>query len=375
MRILVVGGGIAGAAVALHARRLGAEVVLLDRARPGGNATAASAGMLAPQYEAEWETPLFRLLLHARRMHPDFLAHLEALAGRSVPAAADGMLVASFEPHEEDRARERARWQRERGLRAEVLDADEAGKLLPGAAPDARSFLWLPDEAHVDTQRLADVLPAALEGAAVEVRTGAAARSVDSTGGRVTGVGLDDGTTVEADAVVVAAGAWAGSLEGLPRPLPVRPVRGQMIRYPAGEADVRRLLANPGGRYLVPRPDGSVLAGSTMEAAGFDASTTEPGLRAIRLAAERLCPALAGVEPLETWAGLRPDTPDEHPVIGPDPEMDGLFYAAGYGRNGILLAPAAGRAAAELAVTGETEIEWRPFRADRFTGRPQPHDA
>jgi glycine oxidase len=140
-----------------------------------------------------------------------------------------------------------------------------------------------------------------------------------------------------------------------------------MLRYPPGAAGLERILANHGGRYLVPRDDGSILAGSTMEAAGFDASPSPAGERAVRLAAERLLPGLRGASPSGKWAGLRPDTPDEWPVLGPDPEVEGLFYATGYGRNGILLAPAGGRAVAELALLGETELDWEPFRVERFS--------
>lgn len=363
--LLVVGGGLAGAAVALHARRLGAPVLLVERERPGSRATGASAGMLAPQFEEEWPTPLSELALRAREAHGGFLARLEELSGASLGHRTPGMLVPAFEPNEDRRAREQAAWQRERGLRAEVVEPDEAAELQPGLAPGALSFLWLPDEAVVDTQALADALPAALAAGGVEtVREEAA--GLRSRGGSVRGVRLADGRTLDGDQVVVAAGAWSGRLEGLPRPIPVEPARGQMLRYPPGVLRLERLVANRGGRYLVPRPDRSVLAGSTMEAADFEVATTPAGLRAIRLAAERLAPALADAEPDGAWAGLRPSTPDELPVLGADPELEGLFWATGYGRNGILLAPTAGRAVAELALEGESDADLAPFRPDRF---------
>lgn len=362
--LLVVGGGIAGAAVALEARALGAEVLLMEPERAGGRATGASAGMLAPQYEAEYPTPLFRLCARSREMHADFLPRLAELAGAGLGHRDPGMLIPNFEAHEERRARARAEWQRDAGFRARIVPPEEARELQEGLPPSARSFLWLPDEEQVDTQRLAAVLPAALSAAGVEV-VPARATALRVEGGRVRGVRAGD-RSLDAVRVVLAAGAWSGELDGLPRPLPVRPVRGQMLRFPAGAAELRRLLANHGGRYLVPRDDGTLLAGSTMESAGFDASPSRAGSRAVRLAAERLLPGLRGVRPVERWAGLRPDTPDERPVLGPDPDVEGLLYATGYGRNGILVAPAGGRAVAELALRGETELEWEPFRPDRF---------
>jgi glycine oxidase len=344
---------------------MGVEVLLVERERPGSRATGASAGMLAPQYEAEHADPLFLLALRSREMHGEFLARVESLADASVHHRCDGMLVPNFEPHEERRSGERAEWQRGRGLRAEVVPAAEAEELQPGLPPGVLSALWLPDEALVDTQRLAEVLPSALSRAGVR-SVAAEATGILADGEAVAGVRLADGRELEAGAVVVAAGAWSGALEGLPRELPVEPVRGQMLRYPPGAASLRRLLANHGGRYLVPRADGSVLAGSTMEAAGFEASTTRAGERAIRNAAARLLPELRDVEPSGRWAGVRPGTPDGWPVLGPDPDLEGLLYATGYGRNGILLAPAGARIVTGLALEGSTELAWRPFRPERF---------
>lgn len=366
--LLVVGGGVAGSAVALEARRLGAEVLLVERERPGGRATGASAGMLAPQFEEEWPTPLFELALAGREAHREFLERLERLSGTALGHRTPGMLVPAFEPHEERRAREQAEWQRERGLRAEVVPPERAGELQAGLARAAISFLWLPDEAVVDTQRLARALPAALSAAGVEVIRDDVA-GLRTSGAAVSGLDLADGGSLEGDRVAVAAGAWTGRLDGLPRPIPVEPARGQMLRYPAGVLDLRRLVANRGGRYLVPRADGSVLAGSTMEAAGFREATTPAGRRAVRLAAERLAPALADARPSEAWAGLRPSTPDELPILGSDPDVEGLFWATGYGRNGILLAPSAGRAVAELALEGATRADLEAFRPGRFARR------
>lgn len=363
--VLVVGGGVAGAATALALRELGVEVLLVEREAAGARATGASAGMLAPQYEAEWPEPVFRLGLRGRELQPGFVARVSELSGAALEVRVPGMLVAAFDRHEARRLEERAAWQREAGLRAELLEPADARELQPGAGRRAVGFLWLPDEALVDTQRLAGVLPAALEAAGVRT-VRAAAERLEIEGGAVRGIRTGDGRALEARRVVLAAGAWSGDLGGLPRPLPVEPVRGQMLRYPAGAARLDVLLSNLGGRYLVPREDGTVLAGSTMEAAGYDASVTETGLRTVRAAAGRMLPALEGSEPIESWAGLRPGTPDEMPVLGPDPDVEGLVYATGFGRNGILVAPAAGRIAARLAADREPQYDWTPFRPDRF---------
>lgn len=369
--LAVVGGGIAGSAVALAAREAGAEVLLVERDAVRGRATAAAAGMLAPQYEAGGADARFRLCLRGRELHGAFLDRIEELSGRRVPRAFDGMLVVARDETELRRSLEAVAWQRAEGLRAEVLDAGGAASVQPGVDPEARSFLWLPDEGHLDSRALSEALAPALEAAGVRSRTGAAAARVAADRGRVTGLVLADGARIDAGRVVLAAGAWSGSLAGLPRPLPVRPVRGQMLRLRAPDAALERPVADPDGRYVVPRGAGTFLAGSTMEEVGFDAGTTAEGEAAIRAAAGRLLPALAGVEPEERWAGLRPVTPDGWPVLGPDPELEGLHYATGYGRDGILLAPAAGRIVAEAALgagPGGDGAGCRPFRADRFEG-------
>lgn len=364
--LAVVGGGVAGSAVALAARDLGADVVLLDRGRVGGRATGASAGMLAAQYEASGPGPLFRLGLLGREQHPSFLRRVEELSGRSVPYGFEGMLVADRDEEEHARARDEVAWQGETGLRAEVLERADAAAIQPGLAPSIRSWLWLPDEGHVDTQALDAALAPALHAAGVRLVEDARVAAIRSGAGRVTGLETDAGDRLTASRVVVAAGAWSGQLEGLPRHLPIRPWRGQMLRCPAGGTPPLRPVADRRGRYLVPRGDGTVIAGSTMEDAGFEPTTTAEGLAAIRQATAALMLDAAAEPALERWAGLRPVTEDALPVLGPDPLLDGLSYAAGYGRNGILLAPAAGRAVAELALEQGDRGAWEAFSPARF---------
>lgn len=363
---VVVGGGIAGACVALALRERGAEVRLLERGRTGGSATRASAGMLAPLYEADPASPLFRLGVASRERWGSFVERLEEWSGRVLDWRSDGMLVAAFDEAEQQEAEASAARCRDAGLRAELLSPEEAGRLQPGLSPEALAWLWLPEEGQVDTRAVALALAAALPKAGVEVHEGCDAAEVEVQGERASGVRLRGGERVGAERVVVACGAWSGELAGLPRPLPVRPVRGQMLRLRLPSPEPRRLVADSGGRYVVPSAAGTAYAGSTMEETGFDDGTTEEGMQLIREGAGRLLPALAGAQILEAWAGLRPVSADGLPVLGPDPEAAGLLYATGYGRNGILIAPLAAEVVAELALEGAPEVEWRPFRPERF---------
>jgi glycine oxidase len=366
LEVVVIGGGIAGSTVALELVERGIAVNVVDAERTGGAATGASAGMLAPQYESPGPGPLFDFAVRARDHYATFVRRVESLSGRSLHLRTDGMLVANRTAEERVAAEQDVRWQKEAGQPAEVVDPAEAGRLQPGLGAGPDSWLWLPAEAQVDSQALAGALPAALGASDARAITGQRVVAALSESGRVRGVRLRDGRTLSADVVVLAAGAWSGEVGGLPRDVPVRPVRGHMVRFPSGAAGLKRLVATHTGRYLVPRADGTVLAGSTMDEVGFDRSLSETGLEAIRASAAELVPALGAAEPVERWADLRPLTPDGQPVLGPDPDLEGLFYATGYGRNGILLGPLAGRMVAELVSENPSGIDWRPFSVTRF---------
>lgn len=339
----------AGVSTALALWSRGAAVTLVDSGPPAHAATGASAGMLAPQYESPGEGPLYRAGVSGRAAWPAFARRLSELAGEELAVERTGMLVANFTDREEVEARQAVDWQRATGQAAEILSPGEAGELQDGLGTDAASWLWLPNEAHVDAQRLVNVFAAALRATSIRVLIGTPVREVAVSGGAAAGAVLEDGRRLSADRVVLAAGAWTGGLAHLP----VRPLRGQMLRLPPGPLPLRRLVATHHGRYMVPRGDGSVLAGSTMEETGFDRSITEAGAAAIRHSCQRLVPAIMARKPVEQWADLRPVSSDGLPLLGPDPEVAGLFHVTGAGRNGILLGPLFGEIMAELVLGAE----------------------
>lgn len=370
LEIVVVGAGIAGFAVGWELSQRGAAVSLVDSGRPGGGATGASAGLLAAQYESSTDSPLCQLYVDSRNFYPVYAAKLEELSGHDLHVRWDGMLVANASREEHEAASTAARLQREAGLRAEVLELSEAQRLVAGLSGEVWSYTWLPDEGQLDTQLLALALSDAISHTDIRLISGTGVAKVESRAQRVTGVVLEDGRKLEAERVVLAAGAWSGKIGGLPRALPVRPVRGQLLRLPAKDLGLTRVVATHAGRYLVPRWDGSALAGSTMDDVGFDQSLEESGLREIQRSLAQIVPALAGLKPRERWAGLRPMSADLRPVIGLDPELEGLLYATGYGRDGILISPLAGTVVADLALTGESTYDWFPYRPDRFASEP-----
>lgn len=360
VEVVVVGAGMAGVSTALALWSRGATVILVDSGRPANAATGASAGMLAPQYESPGEGPLYRAGLSGRAAWPAFARRLSELSGEDLPLDPCGMLVANFTEQEELESRRAAAWQRRTGEAAETLSSREASELQEGLGSDAQSWLWLPNELHVDAQRLVDVFAAALRSTSIRMAIGTPVREVALAGGTAEGVDLEDGRRLSADRVVLAAGAWTARLADLP----VTPLRGQMLRMPAGPPQLRRLVATHHGQYIVPRSDGSVLAGSTMEETGFDRSITEEGANAIRRSCQRLVPAIMAREPVEQWADLRPVSSDGLPVLGPDPDVHGLFHVTGSGRNGILLGPLFGEIMADMVLDAEHERDAPVSAAD-----------
>jgi glycine oxidase len=347
----------------------GAAVTLVEKNQPGVGATGASAGMLAPQYEAHAPDAAFHFSVACKEAYPAFAERIQKLASWKIGLRTDGMLVANHTPGEEEEARRDLAFQRDLGLKGEILTVEEAHRIHGSVATDVLSWLWLPGEAQVDSQRLAVALADAVQGAGVQLVRSATVTAIGSRGNRVTGVRLADGRELDAEKVIVAAGAWSATIDGLPRALPVRPVRGQILRLLPAKPLPWALVCSHDGRYLVPRITGTVLVGSTMEDVGFDDRVTEDGREFLAEAAATLVPSLGEARIVEAWAGLRPISADNWPILGPDPEMEGLLYAAGHGRNGILFAPLVGRAVAELTLFDRTEVPWEAFGIQRFDRR------
>lgn len=359
--ILVIGGGIVGAAAARALAMKGRRVLVVCRGAGIGEATPAAAGMLAAQVEAIDEATL-PLSLAARARHAALAAEL-AEASHAVEHHADGIFQLALNDGDVDAHRAQARDQQRLGLRAEWIDETVLRRELPGVSPAARGALLSPDDGRVDNVRLGK----ALMRDAVQRRgmmEFAAADQLLVSDGKIRGAHTSAGDRL-APVVIIAAGAWSARLGGLPRPLPIQPVRGQMLRLPWPDGLPRRTIFGPDG-YLVPRGD-DALAGSTMEQAGFEARTTADGQAAIHAAVAAIVPKLAAAQAAERWAGLRPMTPDGRPIIGRDPDVDGLIYATGHGRNGILLGPLSGEIAAQLALGEEPALDLSPYAIGRFT--------
>ena len=345
--VAVVGGGAIGLAVAWRARQRGLSVTVLERGAVGAQcATGVAAGMLAPVSEVEFGEAGRRVLdlgLRSAHMWPGFADELQEATGADVGLRQSGTLVVA---RDDDEARELERQLALReslGLRATRLRASAARELEPALAPTVRLALHALDDHSVDPRLVLAALRRACERSGVLVRERAAVASVELDGpdGPVTGLALADGERVSAGQVVLAAGAWSGEIAGLPAHarVPVRPVKGQILRLrdPAGPGLLGRVVRFEGG-YLVPRGDGGYVLGATVEERGFETQPTAGGVYGLLRDAHELVPGVLELRIEELSVGFRPSTPDNAPVIG-GCAVEGLVWATGHHRNGILLTP------------------------------------
>jgi glycine oxidase len=368
--VLIVGAGVIGLACACGAVRAGARVRVLERDRPAAGATGVAAGMLAPVGEASWgEETLLSLNLDSLRRWPDFARDLEADAGEEIGFVECGALHVALDRDEAEALRRRHELHRSLGLESEWLRGSECRRLEPGLVTAVRGGVHARHEATVDPRRLAGALLAGLEhrGVTVESGTEVVAAERESGSWRLT---IADGMEFAAPSVLLASGAWSGA-EWVPAEarLPVRPVKGEILtlRGSAQEPVCEGIVAGE-LVYVVPRGDGRLIVGATVEESGFDAMVTAGGVHELLREAYRLLPEIAELELAETSAGLRPGTPDNAPLIGLAAE--GLIIATGHFRNGVLQAPVTADSVAALLDGKAPPHDLGPFSPLRFAAEP-----
>jgi glycine oxidase len=359
-----VGGGLIGSSIAFELAAEKLKVVLLDRQQPGQGASWAAAGMLSPGPDSPEALPLVPLGKESLRLYPEFVSQVEEVSGRPNAFVREGTLEIFAGPSGESERQEMAREYQRLGLGFELISLDEARKVEESLGPAAQVAAWLRDEAVVDPRLLTDGVIEAARRRGVEIRHDCSVTAVLHNGNRCDGV-LAGGERLPAKFVVIAAGAYSGGIERLERYAPTRPVRGQMLALRSRELRLRRVVRSRKG-YLVPRRDGRIIAGSTLEDAGFDNHVTPSGMCKILDAALELVPGLASAEVIETWAGLRPGTPDNLPILGPT-DVEGLLIATGHYRNGILLTPVTAKLLRLWILTGQVPMDTAAFSPLRFS--------
>ncbi len=358
--VAVVGGGIIGAAIAERLVRDGRRVTLIERGAVGGEASWAAAGLLTPVHPWNYPESMLRLDAESLALWPDLAARLVAETGIDVELRATGLLSLIDTDDDDREADRRVEWKRRHGEAASRLTRDEALEREPSLAPSIRGALLLPDLAQIRNHRAAPALAAAAARRGATVMEHTSALGFVETNGRVVGVRTTAGD-VAAGVVVVAAGVWSATVESgknVPDPsLPLSPAKGQMLLLRAAPGALRHMIL-ASGEYLVPRTDGRILAGSTVEYVGFDKSVTPQGVATISAAVARMTPSLAAAPVEASWAGLRPDTADHLPILG---ELrPGLLAATGHFRSGIMLAPVTAEIVRDL-VDGRAARDLAPF--------------
>jgi len=368
-RVVIIGAGVIGLAIAWRLSMRGVPVALFDQGAAGRGASHAAAGMLAAAMEAEpGEEALVALGRASQALWPGFAADLEELTGIDVGLRTEGTLVIATTADERARLLHHLAYQRKLGLAVEWINSAEARRREPHLLPSLAGAIWSPHDHQVDNRQLVAALREAARVAGVAINEHQAVTKVTSRAGRANGVVLARGEKIAADVIVLAAGAWSRSIAGLDglQP-PVRPVKGQMLALQMNPALplISHVVCAP-GVYLVPRRDGRLLAGATVEERGFDTALTAGGILALLEAAWRTVPAIEELPICEMWVGHRPGSRDDAPILGRGP-MEGLIYATGHHRNGILLTPITADLIARIVLDDDLDPAMTPFSIGRFS--------
>ena len=360
---VVAGGGLIGASIALELAEAGLKVGLFDAREPGREASWASGGMISPAPENADMIPFVPMSLASVALYPEFIRRVEDLTGVNVGYRKNGALDVLLSGNVEEELSTVIALQHGVGLKAQALSAEQARAMEPALTNDIQAAIFREDEASLDTRRFTEATLKAAAQRGVQVVAGNGAKALWMSGKRCRGLILENGQ-VEANWTVIAAGCFSARIEGVAPYAPVIPAKGQMIALRCESVDLKRILWLE-HKYLVPRNDGRIIAGSTIERTGFDHHVTAGGVKLILQEVMKMVPALEQARIEETWAGLRPDSPDHLPIVGPT-DLQGLLIATGHFRSGILLAPVTARLIREWVSTQKVSVDWERLSPMRF---------
>jgi glycine oxidase len=362
--VVIVGGGVIGLTIARALMQRGVrDVCLIERGSLGNEASFAAGGILAPQAEADSPDEFFALACRSRDLYPAFAAALREETGVDIELDSTGTLYVAFTDGDLREIDARFEWQSKAGLAVERLTPGEARELEPCISEALQGALRFPRDVQVENRRLVNALVNSVAKQGVRIFADTSVESLSVERRRLRGLETSRGY-LSCQKVIIAAGTWSSTIEHSQTPK-IEPVRGQMICFDAKPQLTHHVIYSPRG-YLVPRQDGRLLAGSTSEHAGFTKQVTAGGINQIIANAHEISPKILNLPIVDTWSGLRPRAPDGLPVLGPCGEIDGLFYATGHYRNGILLAPVTGELIAEAVVTGRVSPLLAAFSPNRF---------
>jgi len=360
--VVIVGGGVMGCSAAFELAKRGVAVTVLERSVPGAEASSAAAGILGAQVEAHHPGPMTELGLASRKLYAGFVGELERASGIAIGYRRSGVLKVAYAAAAVSKLERAWAWQKKAKLPLRKLSRRELGSREPALSTELGGGLWFEDDATLEPRALLPALRVAAEKAGARFQSGSFVKRVAEQGGRASGVELDDGSVVKGSHVVLAAGSWT-SLVSQAQALRVVPARGQIVELATSVPLLSSIVFGP-DCYLVPRADGRMLIGSTLEFVGFKREVTAGAVAKLLAAAIRLVPGLAEAELRQHWSSFRPYTADELPLLGPS-ATPGLVFMSGHYRNGILLAPISAKIVAACVLGEKPPLDLAPFLPDR----------
>jgi glycine oxidase len=361
--VAIAGGGLIGSSIALELAQAGLSVGVFEKGEPGREASWASAGILSPAPEAPGMIPIVPLAKASMALYPGFVANVEEISGQSVGFRPLGTMDALFS---RDAARDLSTLialHHGLGLRAEPLRPEEARELEPALSAELEAAALRPDEASIDNRALTQAVLRAAQMSGAEIFPDHDVQAIWREKERCAGLKLRD-ENISAKWTIIAAGCFSANIEGVAAYAPVRPAKGQMVSMRADELKIERVLWSE-KVYVVPRNDGRILAGASVEYVGFDKHVTAGAVEKILSDVMELVPGWAKARIEETWAGLRPDSPDHLPILGPT-DLEGLLMATGHFRSGVLLAPITARLMRDWIMQQQASVDWERFSPMRF---------
>jgi len=361
--VAIAGGGVIGGAISLELARAGLRVALFDRQIPGQEASWASAGILSPAPETAGMIPLVPIGKTSMALYPEFVAEVEGISEEKTGYRPKGTIQALFSRDARAELSTVIALHHGVGLKAEPLRTEEARKLEPALSEEMEAAILRPDEGCIDNRALMSAVLVAARKSGVEIFAASEVKSIWREGSRCAGLVVGE-EKIAAQWTVIAAGCFSASIEGVGGYAPVQPAKGQIMALRGGGLKIERVLWSE-NIYLVPRNDGRIIAGATVENIGFDRKLTAGGMQKNLEGAIELAPGLANAQIEETWAGLRPDTPDHLPILGPT-DVEGLLIATGHFRSGIVLTPITARLIREWITLQKVSVDWDRFSPLRF---------
>jgi glycine oxidase ThiO len=366
--ILIVGGGVIGLSLARELHKKGAgKIIILERGKLGRESSFAAAGILAPQAEAEKPDDFFHFCSDSKNLYLNFAEKLSTETGIDIEVDRNGTLYLAFSETDAAEIRRRYKWQKKFELNVEYLNAEAIRKAEPFVSPDVRGALFFPNDWQVENRKLLAALQKYAKLNDIEVIENAEVKNLLIEKAKVVGAETSKGK-IFTQTVVLATGAWTSLIKLSENALPlpeVKPIRGQILSFKTAKRLFSKVIYSPRG-YIVPRIDGRILIGATVEDAGFDKNITISGTNFLLETALEISPNLANLKIYDKWAGLRPFASDGLPILGAIPKIENLFIATAHFRNGILLAPLTAKILADKIVENLDSKYLEIFSPQRF---------